>query len=480
VGGGSLAVAGDLPVVVDTQRGTAMVLDPGSVTVRRTVALNLRPDERVEVSGSADASRLYVVAASGVLNICDLGGTSCDTAVPVGASGDDLGAAVESGGRVFVPDYTSGQVWVVDAGSARVVARAPVLPSNTRFQLLSRDRVVFFNDPGSARAGVIDLDGGVRGVAKYEVKAAVGDTPATTPPSSPPTPTPTPARAPAPNPTPKPTPTPVPQYTVRISVSTATPPVGTDVTLSAVAGNGPPPVDARWSFGDGTVATGLTVVHRWSAAQTYQVSVQATFADRRGATASVPIRVHLPRVRLTVGVSGPGRVTGGGISCPSTCQVSVDAGTPVTLTEKPTGSATFSGWGGACPGTATTCTVTVDADTSVSASFKAGSPPPTLSRSGTLQPGQTACVGPFFADGVAGSTHSVHFSGRVTDGSGASLRWTVRASTGTKFDQTKANATWDEVNMGSNPDFPGNFTGCAKNETTAPVAYTETIGKGPF
>jgi hypothetical protein len=476
-GSGALVLAGGAPVVVDDRDGTATVLDPGSGAVGRGVALGTRTGERIRASGSATARRLYVVSARGVLGICDLAAVSCDTAVPIGAAGDELGTAVESGNRVFVPDYTSGQVWVVDVSGVSVVARPRVLAPGTTFQLLDRDGVVFFNDPDSEHAGVITLDGGVRPVAKYTTPSASGSSAPPSALSSPSSAPPT--RVPTQRPTRTPTTPPVVR-TVRIAVSNAQPQVGTDVVLRAVVDGGPAPVSARWSFGDGATGTGLTVTHRWAAAQTYQVSVRASFPDGRGATASVAIQAHNPRVQLSVGVAGSGRVTGGGISCPSTCQVTVDAGTRITLTAKAGAGQQLSGWGGACTGKAATCTVTVEADTPVSATFVAA-PPPTLSRSGTLTPGARACVGPFFADGVVGSTHSVHFSGRVTDGSGAALRWTVsQAPTGrTLLDHTAPNMSWDNVNM-DNSLYPGDFTACATNETGAPVAYDEFIGKGSF
>src|SRR5205814_6965413 len=69
---------------------------------------------------------------------------------------------------------TSGQVWVVDLHASRVVARPQVLSPGTRFQLLSRDGLVFFNDPDGERAGVIRLDGVVRPVGKYQKGAGDG------------------------------------------------------------------------------------------------------------------------------------------------------------------------------------------------------------------------------------------------------------------------------------------------------------------
>ncbi len=99
-------------------------------------------------------------------------------------------------------------------------------------------------------------------------------------------------------------------------------------------------------------------------------SVSASFSSGGGGGGSSP--------QLSVSVSGPGSVSGGGISCGNGgtgCAVTLQAGTRVTLSEKPATGATFSGWGGACPGKASTCTVTVGSSaTSVSAAFAAARP----------------------------------------------------------------------------------------------------------
>jgi hypothetical protein len=75
---------------------------------------------------------------------------------------------------------------------------------------------------------------------------------------------------------------------------------------------------------------------------------------------------------LTVIRSGNGLVTSqpGGINCGSVCVTSYASGTVVTLTAIPSKNQKFVGWTGACTGTATICTVTMNGAKSVGASFK--------------------------------------------------------------------------------------------------------------
>jgi uncharacterized repeat protein (TIGR02543 family) len=81
-------------------------------------------------------------------------------------------------------------------------------------------------------------------------------------------------------------------------------------------------------------------------------------------------------ISLSVTVTGPGSVAGGGIQCGNgrtTCSAKPDEDSTVTLTATPAANATFVGWDGACSGDDTTCTVTMDASKSVSAAFRSTS-----------------------------------------------------------------------------------------------------------
>ena len=126
---------------------------------------------------------------------------------------------------------------------------------------------------------------------------------------------------------------------------------GTQVTLTATAASG-----YTFSGWGGACSDSSTCTITMNQAQ----SVSANF------TASAP-----SSYTLSVSVSGNGSVSSSpaGINCGSTCSASFNSGTQVTLTATPASGATFSGWGGACAGTSTTCTVTMSQAQSVTAGF---------------------------------------------------------------------------------------------------------------
>ncbi len=96
-------------------------------------------------------------------------------------------------------------------------------------------------------------------------------------------------------------------------------------------------------------------------------------------------------------VSGPGSISGAvsmepdsNLACPGPCGSSYTAGTQVVLTASPAPGATFSGWSGACSGTAPTCLVTLGSDATVTATFAAPATPGT----GVLPQGASAAPAP--------------------------------------------------------------------------------------
>ncbi len=84
----------------------------------------------------------------------------------------------------------------------------------------------------------------------------------------------------------------------------------------------------------------------------------------------------VPPAQLTVAVSGNGTVTSNpaGINCPGTCTASFPGGTTVALTAEPSSGDHFSGFGGACSGTACQLALSAGQTVSVSATFASGQP----------------------------------------------------------------------------------------------------------
>jgi RHS repeat-associated protein/uncharacterized repeat protein (TIGR02543 family) len=72
-----------------------------------------------------------------------------------------------------------------------------------------------------------------------------------------------------------------------------------------------------------------------------------------------------------------------GIDCGATCSALYDWGTSVTLAATPATGSTFTGWSGACTGTDTTCTVTMDQLQAVHADFTLLKMPLTVAQTGS-------------------------------------------------------------------------------------------------
>ncbi|MBI1936260.1 VCBS repeat-containing protein [Candidatus Woesearchaeota archaeon] len=99
--------------------------------------------------------------------------------------------------------------------------------------------------------------------------------------------------------------------------------------------------------------------------------------------------------------NGFGIVTCGGTTCPS----SVSANTQLTFVANPSAGSVFSGWSGACAGTAPACTLKITATTSVTASFAVTASPDTT-------PPSIFLTAPVSGDNISGG---IVVSARATD-----------------------------------------------------------------
>ncbi|KPM56715.1 hypothetical protein ACG83_02210 [Frankia sp. R43] len=311
----TLVLAGGRVAVVDTAARTVRPVGADGVPGPAT-CLDVRQGDEAAVTGSPTQDRVYAVSGDrGVLLVSDLDRRSCDRAVDLGAARHRLGPAQEAAGRVFVPDYTTGEVAVIDLASGRVVARPEVLAGGdeTVFELVPSGSFVFYNDPASERAGVIRLDGTTVEIQKYDPErpdaglvpgggasgpssgpggSGSSSAPPTTPPTTaPPTITPTPTRS---TPTPS---TPGTTGTVAIELSADRAAIGEQVTMRAVATDRTRLGAVRWEFGDGSAGGGVQVSHSWSRAGQFTITARVTLADGRQAapTARITVVAGIPR-----------------------------------------------------------------------------------------------------------------------------------------------------------------------------------------
>ncbi|MFM7532523.1 MAG: InlB B-repeat-containing protein [Rubrivivax sp.] len=208
---------------------------------------------------------------------------------------------------------------------------------------------------------------------------------------------------------------------------------GTAVTLTASAATGS--TFTGWS--GGCTGTAATCTVTMSAAQT----VTANFGLATTPPASNTLTVNSARAVTAAGGSVSSNPTGISCAAPATgttmqatCTASYASTASVTLTATPTAGSVFSGWsGGACSGTATTCTVSMSAARTVTATFTqrfALSLSVTKARavsSGTVSSSPTGLSCGTAATGTTATACTANFD------SGTSVVLTATPATGTTF-----------------------------------------------
>lgn len=102
-------------------------------------------------------------------------------------------------------------------------------------------------------------------------------------------------------------------------------------------------------------------------------------------------------LNVSVAGSGAGSVSGAGIACPGDCSQSYLNAAAVALTAAASPGSNFTGWSGACSGTAPTCKLTMGTGKKVTATF--GADPP--STGGTVGTGGTGETGGQTGPGAA-------------------------------------------------------------------------------
>jgi WD40 repeat protein len=172
-GGASVVLADGEPVVVDTDARRASLIAPDGAATER---LDLPAGSSVPGTGysgaTARSTLLITDSAQGTYQSCTMDLGTCGPAQHAAFDGDTLGPAVITAGRAFVPDYTSGTLWVLDPGDTAAPVHTGTVTAAGEFDLFDRGGMVFYNDPDTSQAGTVAPDGTTRPIVKYSSGAA--------------------------------------------------------------------------------------------------------------------------------------------------------------------------------------------------------------------------------------------------------------------------------------------------------------------
>ncbi len=149
--------------------------------------------------------------------------------------------------------------------------------------------------------------------------------------------------------------------------------------------------------------------------------------------------------------TGVGTITGTGINCGTDCSESFSGATSVSLTAASNLNSTFTGWGGACSGTANPCTVNVNGSQSVTAIF---------------------ALKTFTLTASAGANGTISPSGSVTVNYGGSQTFAITPATGFKV----ANVLVDGVSVGAVASYA--FSSATANHTISATFSPRTSADG--
>lgn len=172
-----LAVVDGNAVLVDPAQGARFTLGAGGAPgVEACFAV---PSGTVQLGTSSPGSAwLPAIGADRRLYAAQLSRSDCPTPIALDAPGGPgrYGAPVEKDGLVYVPDFATGEVVIVDVGRPQpsVTRSGSVIPAGNEFDLFVDDGLLWVDDRAGDVAGVLLADRTVRNVRKFDPEGTGG------------------------------------------------------------------------------------------------------------------------------------------------------------------------------------------------------------------------------------------------------------------------------------------------------------------
>lgn len=178
-----MTLAGGRPVVTDRTAAAMKVLTvmgaQGTFELGGAIA-GADPAGVLVPAGTGGSAVPVLAAGGGELVVVDVRSRNTVRArVPV--RGRDLGAPQLLGKRVYLPDESTGGLLVYDTSLSALAEPVQITEGAGELELFVRDGLLWVNDQDGAAAAVIDADGEVRHIGKYETDVPSARRPGDTP-----------------------------------------------------------------------------------------------------------------------------------------------------------------------------------------------------------------------------------------------------------------------------------------------------------
>ncbi|MDL4819500.1 fibronectin type III domain-containing protein [Actinomadura opuntiae] len=163
----ALTIAAGTPVIVDGTSATALVVRPEGAQRVTLPAQVSKAADGVRVPPVADGRTVPILGAGGSLYLLDTG-TGRVESVALRVPHHAFEAPHVLGPRVYLPDRTAGRLLVFNTDRGAWEAPITATRPGGTIEVITRDHMLWVNDPTGATALALDPNGAIKRIQKYD------------------------------------------------------------------------------------------------------------------------------------------------------------------------------------------------------------------------------------------------------------------------------------------------------------------------